>query len=98
MQQGWRRLLDGFVVARRDRVVGRCLTTMVLFSFFCLPIAVLMPVLAHNDLRIGANTIAYGLLYASFGTGAVVGALSIGTFLAGRGSSPSSASASVAMR
>ncbi len=84
MQQGWRRILDGFVLARRDRVVGRCLTTMMLFSFFCLPIAVLMPVLAHNDLRIGASTIAYGLLYASFGTGAVVGALSIGTFLAGR--------------
>jgi predicted MFS family arabinose efflux permease len=83
-QKGWRRLLDGFAIARRDHVVGRCLTTMVFFSFFCLPIAVLMPVLAHNDLRIGENTIAYGLLYASFGAGAVVGALSIGTFLAGQ--------------
>ncbi|MGA3149111.1 MAG: MFS transporter [Acidimicrobiales bacterium] len=84
IQQGWRRILDGFALARRDRVVGRCLSTMVLFSFFCLPIAVLMPVLAHNDLRISTSTIAYGLLYASFGTGAVVGALSIGTFLARR--------------
>ena len=72
-QSGWRRLLEGFAVARRDRVVGRCLSTMVLFSFFCLPIAVLMPVLAHNDLGIDANTIAYGLLYAIFGAGAVVG-------------------------
>ena len=81
-QRGWRRLLDGFAIARRDRVVGRCLTTMMLFSFFCLPIAILMPVLAHNDLGIGPDTIAYGLLYASFGAGAVVGALSIGTFLA----------------
>jgi predicted MFS family arabinose efflux permease len=84
IQQGWRRILDGFALARRDRVVGRCLSTMVLFSFFCLPIAVLMPVLAHNDLRISTSTIDYGLLYASFGTGAVVGALSIGTFLARR--------------
>ena len=83
-EQGWRRILDGVGVARRDRVVGRCLTTMVLFSFFCLPIAVLMPVLAHNELGIGASTIAYGLLYATFGTGAVIGALSIGTFLAGQ--------------
>ncbi|MGH9078883.1 MAG: MFS transporter [Acidimicrobiales bacterium] len=81
---GWRRLLDGVAVARQDRVVGRCLITMVLFSFFCLPIAVLMPVLAHNDLKIGEDTIAYGLLYACFGAGAVVGALSIGTFLAGQ--------------
>lgn len=81
---GWRRLLDGFAVARRDRVVGRCLSTLVLFSFFCLPIAVLMPVLAENDLHIGPRTVAYGLLYATFGAGAVVGALSIGTFLAGQ--------------
>jgi MFS family permease len=82
--KGWRRLLEGFAIARRDRVVGRCLSTMVLFSFFCLPVAVLMPVLAHNDLRIETDTVAYGLLYASFGAGAVVGALSIGTFLAGQ--------------
>jgi predicted MFS family arabinose efflux permease len=78
------RLLEGFRVARRDRVVGRCLTTMVLFSFFCLPIAVLMPVLAHDNLGIDEKTAAYGFLYASFGFGAVVGALSIGTILAGR--------------
>ena len=57
---------------------------MVVFSFFCLPIAVLMPVLAHDDLGIAENTVAYGLLYATFGAGAVVGALSIGTFLARR--------------
>jgi len=80
--RGWRRMAAGLAVARRDRVVGRCLSTMVLFSFFCLPIAVLMPVLAHEDLHIAGNSIAYGLLYASFGAGAVVGALSIGTFLA----------------
>ncbi len=83
-QSGWRRLVEGFAVARHDRVVGRCLGTMVVFSFFCLPIAVLMPVLAHNDLGIAENTVAYGLLYATFGAGAVVGALSIGTFLARR--------------
>jgi predicted MFS family arabinose efflux permease len=56
----------------------------VLFSFYCLPIAVLMPVLAHDDLGISEDTVAYGLLYACFGAGAVVGALSIGTFLAGQ--------------
>ncbi len=83
-QNGWRRLLDGFAVARDDRVVGRCMGTMVVFSFFCLPIAVLMPGLAHDDLHIAENSVAYGLLYATFGAGAVVGALSIGTFLAGQ--------------
>ncbi|MBX7160105.1 MAG: MFS transporter [Acidimicrobiia bacterium] len=79
-----RRLLGGVRVARDDRVVGRCLTTMVAFSLFCLPIAVLMPVLAHENLGIDGESVAYGFLYATFGSGAVVGALSIGTFLANR--------------
>lgn len=83
-ESGWRRLVEGVAAARRDHVVGRCLGTMVVFSFFCLPIAVMMPVLAHNDLGIRENSVAYGLLYASFGLGAVVGALSIGTFMVGR--------------
>jgi MFS family permease len=80
-ETGLKRLLGGFRVARRDRVIGRCLSTMVLFSFFCLPIAVLMPVLAHTNLGLDEDSAAYGFLYASFGLGAVVGALSIGTFL-----------------
>lgn len=78
------RLLEGFRVAKRDRVIGRCLITMVVFSFFCLPVAVLMPVVAHADLGLDEKSAAYGFLYAAFGLGAVVGALSIGTFLAGR--------------
>jgi predicted MFS family arabinose efflux permease len=79
-----RHMVEGFAVARRDAVVGRCLLVMVGFSFFCLPIAVLMPVLAHNNLRIGSNSVEFGILYACFGAGAVVGALSIGTFLSQR--------------
>jgi len=78
------RLLGGFQVARRDRIIGRCLSTMVVFSFFCLPVAVLMPVVAHANLGLEERSAAYGFLYASFGLGAVFGALSIGTFLAQR--------------
>jgi predicted MFS family arabinose efflux permease len=78
------RLLGGFRVARQDPIVGRCLSTMVLFSFFCLPVAVLMPVVAHASLGIDERSAAYGFLYAAFGLGAVVGALSIGTFLVRR--------------
>lgn len=80
---GWRRMVEGFRVAHRDRVVGRSLLTMALFSFFCLGFVVQMPVLAEQNLGIAARSGAYGLLYAAFGLGAVVGALSIGTFLAG---------------
>ncbi len=79
-----RAMVEGIRFARHDRPVGRCLTTMVLFSFFCLPVAILMPVLAQSNLRLSDHSSAYGFLYASFGAGAVAGALSIGTFLAGR--------------
>ena len=83
-QGRWQRMVEGIRYARADRVVGRCLTTMVLFSFFCLPVAILMPVVAQANLGVQDRSSAYGFLYASFGAGAVAGALSIGTFLARR--------------
>ena len=46
------RLVSGFGIARRDSVVARCLITMALFSFFCLPFVTQMPVLAHDNLGI----------------------------------------------
>jgi MFS family permease len=79
---GWRRLVGGFVVARRDPVVGRVLVTMVLFSFFCLPFVTQIPVLAEANLGIDPQSAAYGVLYAGLGLGAVVGSLSIGTVFA----------------
>ncbi len=82
--QGLRRILGGFVVARHDRVVGRCLAVMTLFSLFSLAFVVQMPTLAEQNLGIDPAHTTYGLFYATFGTGAVVGALSIGTFLAQR--------------
>ena len=81
--QGWRRLVSGFVIVRRDALVRRILVTMSLFSFFSLTFIGLMPVLAADNLGMRPKSLAYGLLYAAFGTGAAVGAVSIGTFLAG---------------
>src|SRR3546814_17739928 len=43
-----------------------------------------MPTLADVNLGIEANSTQYGIQYASFGVGALAGALSIGTVLAGR--------------
>ena len=80
----WERIVEGVRAAQDDPVVSRCLTTMVGFSFFCLPIAVLMPDLARNNLGVDPKSVAYGFLYASFGAGAMCGALAIGTFLAHR--------------
>jgi MFS family permease len=79
---GWRRLAGGFVVARRDPVVGRVLVMMMLFSFFCLPFVTHIPVLAENNLGIDPKSAAYGVLYGCLGLGAVVGSLSIGTVFA----------------
>lgn len=82
-EKGLRRVLAGFTVARHDRVIGRCLITMVLFSFLCLPFIAQMPSIAEQNLGVDADGVAYGLLYAAFGLGALLGALSIGTVLAG---------------
>ena len=79
---GWRRLVGGFTVARRDGLVRRCLVTMAAFSFLCLPFIGQMPTLAERNLGIDPSSAAYGLLYTCFGVGAILGAASIGTFLA----------------
>lgn len=80
--RGWRRLVSGFAIARRDRVVRRCLVTMTLFSFFSLPFVTQMPVVAEQNFGIDPDSVAYGLLYACLGIGAVLGSLSIGTVFA----------------
>ncbi len=79
---GWRRLAGGFAVARRDPLVRRCLVTMAAFAFLCMPFIGQMPTIASRNLGIDPSSTAYGLLYTCFGLGAIVGAVSIGTFLA----------------
>ena len=56
---------------------------MATFSFFCLSFIGLMPTVAEENLGMNTRSLAYGLLYASFGAGAALGAVSIGTLLAG---------------
>jgi MFS family permease len=82
--KGWRKLVGGLAVARRDRLVRRCLVTIASVSFFCLPFIGLMPVLADKNLGIDPQSAAYGWLYACFGLGAALGAVSVGTVLVGR--------------
>jgi len=76
------RLALGFRIARSRFPIGRCLVTMVLFSFLCLPFIGQMPVLAERNLGIDARSTGYGWLYACFGLGAMLGALSVGTVFA----------------
>lgn len=75
------RLLSGLRLARRSPQIGRPLLTMVLFSLLCLPFIGLMPVIAELNWGIDAKSQTYGNIYAVFGAGALIGALSVGTVL-----------------
>jgi MFS family permease len=83
-KRGWHQLTVGLRVARSDRVIKRCLITIFLFSAFALTFVGQLSVVAEENLGIAADSAGYGLLYATFGVGAALGALSIGTVLAGR--------------
>jgi len=79
----WRQLTAGITVAREDPVVGRCLVTVFLFSLLALAFIGQMPVVAAHSLGIDlSKSPDYGILYACFGTGALLGAISIGTVFA----------------
>lgn len=80
--QGWHRLVGGIIVARGNRVVAHCLVMIASFSLLCLPFITQMPTIADRHLGIDPESTAYGMLYAAFGSGAVIGALSIGTLFA----------------
>ena len=75
----WRELTAGITTARADRVVGRCLVTVFVFSLLALAFIGQMPVVAAHNLGISPSSANYGILYACFGTGALLGAISIGT-------------------
>lgn len=82
--RGIRRLGAGFTVARADPIVGRCLIVIFTYSLLSLPFIGQMPTLADRNLGIAARSTQYGVLYACFGVGALMGALSIGTVLSSR--------------
>jgi MFS family permease len=80
-ERGVRRLVAGFAVAARDRLVRNCLLTMFTMSLLCLPFVGLMPVVAARQYHISTTGLAYGVMYAVFGLGAALGAISIGTVM-----------------
>lgn len=82
--QGLHRLLEGISYARSHRAVGQVIITITVFSFLALPFITQMPKLADENFGIASKSTAYGLLYATFGLGAVSGALSVGTLFAAR--------------
>ncbi len=75
-----RRLADGVRAARADVVITRVLVTVSLFSLFSLVfIYQLHPFAIH---RLGGNDNTFTVLFSSFGLGACLGAIAVGTVLA----------------
>ena len=83
-ERGLARLMSGIRIARRDRLITHIILTLVSFSFFSLVFVGVMPVIAKYNLGIEPKSGAYGLLYACFGLGAALGAVSVGTVLVRR--------------
>jgi MFS family permease len=75
------RFLGGFRIAKASRQVGVPLVTMAVFAAACLPFIGQMPALAELNLGVDPESTTYGWLYATFGLGAPVGAISVGTVL-----------------
>lgn len=78
----WSRLLEGFSEARRDPLVSRILVIISAFSLFSLVFIYQLPSIASENLHISGG--AFYRLFAAFGLGAAVAALTVGSFLGGR--------------
>jgi predicted MFS family arabinose efflux permease len=81
-EQGLKSFTAGFRVARDRPAIGRMLLSMSSFSMFCLPFVGLFPAVADLTFGIEPKTVTYKWLYATWGFGALLGALAIGTVLA----------------
>jgi len=82
MESGIKSLTLGLRIARERLVIGRALLTMFSFSLISLPFIGLFPAVADLAFDIQPKTGLYKWLYATWGLGAMFGALSIGTVFA----------------
>lgn len=82
-EKGLRAFTSGFRIARQRRAIGRVLLTMSSFSLLSLSYVGLFPAVADLTFGIKPKTALYKWLYATWGLGAMFGALAIGTVLAG---------------
>jgi MFS family permease len=83
-ERGLQRLLSGARIVRRDPLLTQVIVTLFTFSLFSLAFVGLMPVIAEQNLGLDPKSIEYGVLYACFGLGAALGAITVGTFFAQR--------------
>lgn len=76
-------LMSGIRTVRAKPDLRRVIATMLLFSLICLPYVGLLPVVARENFGIAKGSTTYEWLYAAWGTGAALGALSVGTVFVG---------------
>ena len=86
-ERGFARLMSGFRVALSDRLVIRVLFVVFTFSFVSLNFISFMSVVAAEHYGISPKSTSYGMLYACFGLGAAIGAVSVGSVFAARSKS-----------
>jgi predicted MFS family arabinose efflux permease len=77
-----RQLSGGFREARLDPVVRNVLLTIAVFSLFSLVFIYQLPKIAGE--QFGLEDVGYTLLFSTFGSGALVGALAMGSVFSGR--------------
>lgn len=82
-EKGLKSFTLGLRIARSRKVVGRILLTMFSFSLISLPFVGLFPAVAELTFDIESDSQTYKWLYATWGLGAMFGALSIGSVLSG---------------
>lgn len=81
-EEGLKSFTAGFRIARERPSIGRILLTMSSFSMLSLAYVGLFPAVAKLAFDIQPKTVTYKWLYATWGCGALLGALAIGTVLA----------------
>jgi MFS family permease len=80
--QGWANLTVGLRIVRQRTVLQRILLGMSIFSFLCLPFVGLFPTIARTNFALDTGGSTYKWLYATWGLGAMLGALAVGSVLA----------------
>ncbi len=78
-EKGWRQLSSGVRLAKASPVSRRLLLTLTSFSFLSLPFVGLFPAVAQLNFGIEGKSSQYKWLYATWGLGACLGGLAIGT-------------------
>lgn len=79
--RGLKSLTVGLKIAKERLVLGRLLLGMFLFSLFSLVYIGLFPSIVRLNFGVAASSTTYRWLYATWGAGAFLGALAVGTFL-----------------